>query len=260
MKKKIWLPILSAALLTAVALLLNNMYGNPISKSKAQKAAENYLAEAYPGQSLAVEQVQYQMKSGGYDLSVRAPGSADIHFTVCVKPGGKVVYDTYGEEVLSGENTAGRLCAAYAELAVPTLKGLNLEYSIPFVDAYIEVMPAEESPYEQPAEFALPREELTLDAQYDIKSLAGRAGVIVVTATSETVTAERAAQLLLAIRQAMDEASIPFRAVTVTLRLPPDDTGAPNQEGEIVLENFPYDQLTQENLAQRIADAQGEKT
>ncbi len=41
MKKKIWLPILCAALLSAMALLLNTMYGNPIFKSKAQKTNDS---------------------------------------------------------------------------------------------------------------------------------------------------------------------------------------------------------------------------
>ncbi len=41
MEKKIWLPILCAALLSAMALLLNTMYGNPIFKSKAQKTNDS---------------------------------------------------------------------------------------------------------------------------------------------------------------------------------------------------------------------------
>lgn len=258
MKKKIWLLILCAVLLIAVAQLLNTLYGNPFSKSKAQKTVESYLTEAYPTQTFAVEDVQFSMKSGGYDVLVRAPGSADIRFSVCVNARGKLVYDSYEEEVLSGKNTADRLSAAYAELAVPALKLLNLEYSVPHQGAYIAVTPVEESPVTP--EFALLREELILDAQYDIKALAKRAGVLEVTATSKTVTPGQAAELLLSIRKAMDDADIPFRAVSLTLRQPPDDYGAPELAREIRVENFPYDQLFRDGLGQRITNAQGEKT
>lgn len=255
MRRKIWILLLCAALILAVGAGGNAVFGNPVSKRQSQKAVENYLKATYPGEPFSVHSISYSSKSTTYDAEIRSAASADTYFTICVRTDGEIVYDTYGEAVTSKNNTVERLSSAYSDWAVPVVRGLNLQYTFDYTGAYIQVTPLEESPHEAVPEFAVPREELEIDGQYDIKAMAEKAGVLEIFAIDETVSEENAARMLLSIRKVMDEAGIPFRAVNFTLRQPPDDYDAPNLDGKIYLENFPYDQLAQEDLAQRIADA-----
>lgn len=238
-----------AAFLSAMVLMVglgwgfNELFGNPVAKNKAERLAERYVAEHYSQLELTVGEASYEMKSTTYRMEVSSETSMDTSFQVVTRRG-EVLYDTYEEDVAQKHNTLYRVNKAYSEAALPVLKLVGLEADI----------------YHARAELSLDPETLELDGVYDAMELGAQHGVLDIMLGDETITAERAAQLLLTIRQNMDEAGIPFAAIDLELRGPqnpenPNDWRGTTEKGKIQLAAFPYAQIHPDTLEQRIREA-----
>ena len=97
-------------------------------------------------------------------------------------------------------------------------------------------------------------QDLILDKIYDIRELGRQAGRLIVYVDSDTITFELAANILLDIREEFDEANIPFRAIDFTLQPPLPEEG-PRTGFEIHFDNFPYEDIYEEGLEDRIKAA-----
>ena len=237
-----------AALTVALALIAGLLYlavgllGNPVSKMLAKRGAEAYLEETYADTDFQLEEVCYDFKMNGYYARVVSPSSPDFAFSLSMDWLGHVTDDYYEREVLSGNNTARRLDQEYRELVDHALEAADTPY--PSDLCFGEL-------------WGIQREmTLELDRVYDIRALGREYGGIVFYYESETVTPEKAAEVLLGLRRYLDEAGVPFRTIDFTLQSPkPEDIDAPWDPESVQVEKFPYEEITEENLPERIAAA-----
>lgn len=259
MKKKVWKIL---ALVAAVALILgvcavaNALNGNPISKMLARKSAEKYLSESHPGTDYYVERVDYNFKDGNYFARIRSVSSMDTQFTLYIDMLGKAQYDTY-DDVLSGEITARRLEQEYRELVEQLLEGPTFPFQTDIGFGTLEIYPQEamDDPLvtDIPS-YAITRESLILNHVYDPRELGRQCGHLVIYIESDTITFPYAAEVLLQIREAFDNANVPFQAIDFTLHRPLPEEG-PRPEGQIDFDNFPYADIVSEGLVERIQAA-----
>lgn len=85
----------AVGLLTGIGWLANEVLGNPVEKSRAEKQTLAYLEENYPELALDIGEISYVSSSSAYDVQVIA--RADTEFTVVYRRG-EILYDTYGED------------------------------------------------------------------------------------------------------------------------------------------------------------------
>ena len=239
--KRIAAFLAAAVLITALCWGADALFGNPFTKKQAEKTVQQYLREQYGELDLYIDGVSYEMKSTSYRADVRSRTSIDTWFEVIYEDG-EVQRDTYEENVLSGHNTLERISEEYRKIALPVLKLVGLECDI----------------YGANTEISLGQTEL--DGQYDIMALAARTGRLSVTLGDETVTEERAAELLLDIKERMDAQGIAFASIDFSLWNPQDPDEPQSWQGArdggtVELENFPYDDICEDGLVQWVCAA-----
>lgn len=96
--------------------------GNPISKLLAHRAAEKYVEREYSEHNLDVENVFYNFKIGGYDVTVQDKNSKDVRFSVIYKSGEGVVSDDYKYMVTERGSTLARLEEEASESIKPCVQ------------------------------------------------------------------------------------------------------------------------------------------
>lgn len=100
----------------------------------------------------------------------------------------------------------------------------------------------------------LKRSDLELDKDYDIRELGKRYGHIIIYVDSEEVTEEKAAEILLGIKNKFDKEDVPFYSVSFTLQKPRDPDG--NRSGEpIRVLYFLAGDIYEEGMLQRVHEA-----
>lgn len=253
---KIFLVILALVITIALLFLVNAFVGNPISKLLAQNAAEQYIAEQYNDRDFQIETVKYDFKGSNYKVRVVSPSSQDTHFSVSVSMTGKIGYDSY-ESVLNGWNTYQRIEQEYRKLVDTLLDSEN--FSIESDIAYGSIKITEqESVVGVGVNYGIDPSKLILDYNYDIKKIGKTAGEIVFYAIDDVITIERASQLILQLRQEFDQAGIPFYGLDFVLEKP-KTTSEPRLDSEqIYIQNFPYSDIYEEGLYDRVQTAYGE--
>jgi len=93
-----------AALVMAVVMIVgvfwsgNELFGNPITKNKAESHIQGYLEGAFPDTDYYIEKVLYNW-SGSYEGAIRSASDPELEFYVSYRDG-KIIYDTYNEHVL----------------------------------------------------------------------------------------------------------------------------------------------------------------
>lgn len=259
MKKKILkilALIVALALIVGICWVANGLNGNPISKMLAQKAANEYLAEHFPDTDYYIDELNFSFKFGGYYAHIRSETSMDTQFSLNIDLVGNVFYDTY-DDVAGGFMTARRVEQEYRELTNQIFENPAFIYKSDIQYGTLEIYPQEA--FDDPLvtdipSYSLVQEDLVLDKIYDIRELGKQAGHLIVYVDSDTVSFELAAKILLDIRAEFDEVNIPFRAIDFTLQPPLPDEG-PRTGFEIHFDNFPYEDIYEEGLEDRIKAA-----
>ena len=259
MKKKT-LKIIAAvtafAILAGIAWFANAMVGNPISKMLAERGAEKHLEEAYAGTDYYIERIVYSFKDGKYHAFVKSPTSMDTEFSLYITLLGKVYFDTY-DSVLDGFTTASRLEQEYRALTDSILEYPSFPYSCHIGFGTLEIYPQEA--FDDPnvddiPSYAINQSTLILDKIYDIRELGRQAGHLIVYVESNTVTVEKAAEIMLDIKAIFDEAGVPFVAMDFTLQYPIPEGGQRPDE-EVSVDNFPYDSIYEDGMIDRVEKA-----
>ena len=106
----------------------------------------------------------------------------------------------------------------------------------------------------EPVEGALTRGDLVNDKIYNVGELGAKNGALVLYIDNDTVTNEKAAEILLKTKELMDQSGISFYSVHLVLQYPPYDEEIPYERpaGEINLYDFLYSDIYEENLIERI--------
>lgn len=234
------LPILIA--LIFLLLALPDLTGKPLFRSPAYNTAEAYLAEHYADLDLAIGDISWNDHGGDYHVNIYSPSSPDTKFTLVVGSRSKAVeQDTYAQDVLGGENTADRLYWEYRTLADSLLE----DPAFPFDhnSSYGLLLLDEEN-----------TANLVPDGTYDVRELGAKAGFLELHVQTEDLTAECAAQLLLALKNHMDAQNFSFCSVDLILWTRPIDpnSGTLGNAEELNVSGFLYADIYAEGLEERV--------
>lgn len=234
-------------------------FGNPISYLLIPVRGNAYLAETYPELDVEIQDVGYDFKVGGWSAMAISPTSRDTWFPVYIDGWGNVEGDGY-RLVESGSTTAERIAKDYRELAEPILENVPLSCSISFADMtfmggreyYTVAGPDGETlNYTMEKDYGLNVGGLELDADYDAAELGAMHGRITIYIHDKEVTVERAAEVLLELKDYFLEAGLPFRGIHLTLCEPLNENGQ-NVGEQIALKDFLYEDIYEEGLVDRV--------
>lgn len=260
MKKKI---LKTAALLVAVGLIgflayfANGLVGNPVSKALSKRTAEKYVAEKYADTDFFIEDICYDFKTCGYYARIKSPSSIDSHFSLRFNMDGKLSHDSYEQDVKSGWNTAQRLDTEYRKLADAVFESPSFPFKSDICFGTLETVDRDYIENEDIPDFALVTEELETDKLYDIRELGREAGELIVYIDDETVSIERAAEVMLKLKEIMDESGVTFRAMDFVLQHPKPEKGVRSDEA-VRTENFLYEDIYEEGMTERVKKADEE--
>lgn len=247
--------LLAASLLAAVLFFGNAFLGNPVSWVLANRAVKDHLAANYPEMDIYINRFGYSFKSTNYFAHIRSQSSPDTEFYLYADMLGNVTHDSYDSWVLSGHTTETRIREEYRLLTKTVLESNDFPYHLEFGGGNLIV----EGDWEvgtEPIE-GLPREELVLDKQYDIKALGADYGELNLYIMDDTVTIEKAAEMVLGIRKLFDEAGVPFRFLDLTLRHV-HDKDYQRPDGEIYA-CLSYEGIYEDGITQRVRSSHNAK-
>lgn len=238
------------------AWLGNALFGNLISRLLAENTAKKHLAAAYSGMDFYIEGIGYSFKDANYHAFIRSHSSIDTEFTLYITMLGRLRLDTY-DDVLSGFNTALRLERAYRVLADTVLEDPSFPYACHIAFGTLEIYPQEmiEDPNAKDVpQYAIHRNALVIDGDYDIRELGRKAGHLIIYVEENVVNAQRAGEIMLDIKARFDSAEIPFAAMDFTLWYPKAEDGR-RPEGEVSVAHFPYDAIYTQGMRGRVEEA-----
>lgn len=259
MKKKI---LKIAALVTAFILIVglswlgNALLGNPISKMLATNTAKKHLEENYSNTDFYIERLDFNFKSTNYYARIKSPTSIDTEFTLYISMFGELTLDTY-DDVLKGFNTARRVDTEYRELVDTIFEHPNFPYSGRIGYGTLEIYPDEFIGNEENDEFpsySITQSSLELDKIYDIRELGRQAGHIIIYVEGDTVSIEKAAEMMLDIKSYFDDANIPFVAMNFTLQYTKSEDGT-RSDVEVHVKDFSYEDIYPEGMNERVLEA-----
>lgn len=235
------LVLLSIALLYVGDLFL----GNPISCLRVKHHAQAYLEGTYPGQlQLQMDEIYYDWYSGGaYEIDVTSPVSRDTRFQLRYDRLGNFVQDTYDLAVASGNNTLSRLLAEYEAAILNALREVSGDDRIMTGLSALDPYSGQSVPLEQ----GIDPKKLILNETYDVAALGWDYGYLVLTlwVTPEELTLEKAADYLLAVKNALEEAGVGFAGVELFLTV-----GESSDSWQLLALNMlTYEDLEAENLS-----------
>lgn len=250
--------LLALAIIATIAWFANGLLGNPVSRYLAEKTAKEHLAAHYSGTDFYIERIGYDFKATGYYAHVKSPSSIDSNFTIAMNMDGTLSYDSYESRVLSGSNTYSRLWDAYNEQVDAVLEADDFPYPVEMSGGVLVMAHTEEVGQPHIPAFAMRMDELDLDKEYDLQELGAKVGRVSVYITSDSITHELAADVALTIKKAMDDAGVSFYCLDLVLWHPKPEDGSKWNEERIDLIDFLYDDIYEEGLIERVAQADAE--
>jgi len=246
---------LAVALTVGVFSFANGLVGNPISKMMARRTAEKYLEAKYTDTDYAIEKLAYDFKFSGYYAHIVSPSRMDGNFTLRISMLGKLTNDDYSSRVENHGNVANRLYFEYREMVDSVLKSYAFPYTVSMGYGSLEF--DREVGTEDLGENAVKRNELVNDRFYNVNVLGATNGKLVLYIDDDTVTNEKAAEILLKTKELMDMAGISFYSIHFSLRYPPYDPteSYKRPEGEISIRTFLYTEIYEEGMTERVIQA-----
>ncbi len=244
----------------AICILLvvgNNYLGNPINHLLATNAAEKYVEETYGDKDYYVDRVGYD-KGGHYPYyaTIKSKTSEDTVFSVFISSMGEVGGDNYEYVIEERYTVLRRITKEYANL----VNEVFAKEDFPVESIVLQgtevcggrIQTTSRAQGEYRPNYGIVMQELELDKEYDIMKLGKAAGTIYIDVHSEEITAEKAAEYILQIKEFFDKEGVPFYAIDFKL-------SEPLQEGRtaeyICVTGFLYDDIYEEGLAERVQAA-----
>ena len=186
-----------AILFTIVIVVLNALYGNPVSKALADRGADKVIAEKYGDLDLSREKVFYNFKLPEYVVHLQDKNSEDSAFELCFDSFGRLQRDTYDFRI---DNTMMRFDDAIRDHG----RGLEKAYDFPYqitLSFWDKIDPTEYLTVDQPVDI----KHLPFKLQAQIKGV------------GDEVAAKEAMAVLQRAQGIMDEEGLNVTAYTVDL-------------------------------------------
>ncbi|MGL5329583.1 MAG: hypothetical protein ACRDD7_09960 [Peptostreptococcaceae bacterium] len=255
MKKSIKILSGSIAFLLIIGILYfaNGLMGNPISKVLANNAAKELLSEKYRNLDLELEDAYYSFKSGHYYVIAKSSYSRDTHFTISINPFGKINYDSYEDDVLGKYNTYDRINSVYDNQVRDFFESEDMEYKSDIAFGEIKDKAVLEGEGYKKLNYGVEIKDLELDKEYDVYELGEKAGEITLYVQDEDISVKRASEILLDIKNKLDEEKISFYAIDFVLEKPREENEEVNLDApSIRLDKFLYEDIYEKDLEKRV--------
>lgn len=248
---KVFNKLMVAVLLLVLLLPVIFLFGNPLSYALIYLRGNAYLEDTYPELDVKVSDISYDFKRGGYVTEAASPTSRDTHFRLYTDWFGNISADQY-HYVTSGINTAERIGEDYRALADSILD--SGDFSWPRSIAYGELtFRGGNEVGSAELDYGMDFASLELDKAYNIQTLGAAHGRLVLYLHDEQVSVERAAELLLELKEYLDEKGLPFHGIHFSLCQPLNDLGQ-NTGERLQLINYLYEDIYAEGLVGRIEE------
>lgn len=186
-----------AILFAIVLVVLNALYGNPVSKAVVERGADKVIAEKYGDLDLSREKVFYNFKAPEYVVYLQDKNSEDSAFELCFDSFGRLQRDTYDFRI---DNTMMRFDDAIRKYG----RGLEKAYDFPYqitLSFWDKVDPTDYLTVDQPVDM----KHLPFKLQAQIKGV------------GDEVAAKAAMAVLQRAQGIMDEEGLNVTAYTVDL-------------------------------------------
>ena len=253
--------VLALIIVAGLCVFANALVGNPVSKWLATRTAKAHLEEVYGDTDFVIEKIGFNFKDTDYYAHIMSPSSEDSSFSLRIGMWGQLLLDTYESRVLAGDNTRNRLYMEYRALVDEVLEAPDYPFTtfIAYGDLQIGFAPAGVDVEEDrwPGHYVV-LDKVELDKKYDIYELAKKAGCLVIYVEDEEVTIERAAEVLLELKELFDRKNVPFVSIDFVLEYPRKPEGGNIKEGRINVEGFLYSDIYAEGLVERVRIADEE--
>lgn len=260
MKRKVLKVIalfLAIVLIGGLGWFANGLVGNPVSRLLASRALDKYVAQTYSHLDLRIERFGFDFKSGGYFAYMCSENSIDTAFYIDMDMLGHVTYDSFDTWVTSKMNTEQRVEEQYRQMVKDVLDSSGFPYSSDIKGGTLEFAQDWEWGDKRDHSYAIPRDELVMDKEYslgEIRDLGARAGILTIYVQEDTVTAERAAEIMLHIKELFDAQDVPFYRMDFVLQYPRPEDDSPWPEGDVRVE-LVYDDIYEDGLTERIQNS-----
>lgn len=235
-------------------------FGNPVSKMLVTHSAEKYLKENFSDTDFEIGTVNYDFKTSNYYVCVVSPSSADSSFTLYAGLNGEIDYHSYEDAVVKKWNTANRINDDYREAVDVVLNNPDFPYDsdIGFGDiAFIteDVLDYAFGTFDAPPEYAIKTESLELDMVYDINDFGSKAGHLTVYVYDENVSYEKISEVLLEIKNLMDEANVSFYIIDCVLEYPKPEDMSQWRNDRVEVMGLLYDDIYEDGLEERVKES-----
>lgn len=189
--------------------------GSEKAEQRAIQTAKDYVHQTYPDPTLHVTDVMYlSLYDPKYHIRMASDTSIDTDFTVRVTRSGKIVDDSYEEDVVSKFNTYTRIQEAYDRAVQDALR---LAFS-----GRISLM--SELPYLQWDENKdevnkIDLDDLEVDQVTGLSFYGARYGILFVRVRSKSYTYEEVADLLRELKWEADDRNIRFHSIKLQVTI-----------------------------------------
>lgn len=249
--------IVFAALIVAATLwLANGFLGNPVSAGLSRAGLKRYLQENYSAYDLKTERFGYNFKTGGYFAYVASETSMDTAFYIYLDMLGNVTHDSFDTWVTGKMNTEQRVQEQYRILVDGVLENPSFPYESDILGGMLDFQQDREVGDGRDYSYAISMEELIPDKEYsreEILSFGSRAGILTIYVQEEIVTAQRAAEIMLDIKNLFDEAGVSFYRMDFVLQYPKPEEGTWPEED--IRAELVYEKIYPEGLEDRIRES-----
>lgn len=211
--------------------------GSDKAEQRAIEAAQNYVYVTYSNTSFYVVDVMYlSLYDPKYYVRMASKTSADTEFMVRITRSGKVVDDSYEEDVVSKENTYQRISKAYA-VAVQTSIGPT------FSDRIDIITEIPHSNWEADVENGIDLNDLHIDQPVDLEFYGARYGILFLHAESKSYSYEEVVDVLHELKYVADKNNIHFHSIKLQITIEGTDRYA---------EGILYDDIDSPYLLERL--------
>ena len=259
MKKsvKILAAVTAFILIGGILWFASGLLGNPISKELANNTAKKYIDKNYSHMDLNISKIYYNFKDGSYHAYVKSPTSKDTHFTISISHLGKIQYDSYEDNVTNKNNTYKRINDEYDEKVKKVFEDKSCPYKSDICFGELKEITSKELDDEYTdfgVKYGIDKSKLELDKSYDINEMGKKYGHIVFYADDEDVSIKRASEILLDIKNILDERDVSFYAIDFTLEKPRKEDEENQNEKTINIQEFLYSDIYENGLENRIKE------
>ena len=184
-------------LIVVALVVLNALFGNPVSKALAERGADKVIAATYGDLDLSREKANYNVEGGDYVVFLKDKNSEDSAFELCFDSFGRLQRDTYDLRI---DNTVERFDRAIHDYG----RGLEKAYDFPYqitLSYWDKIDPAE---------------DLTVDQPVDMKHLPFKLQAQIY-GVGKDATAEEAMGLFQALQKIMDAEGLNVTAYAINL-------------------------------------------